>query len=183
MSQNACVFEGGAFGSKPEMSPGQRRDEVAEMRWNEIDFAAKTWTLPRARAKNDVEHGVPLSVEALQILEGLPRVSSKAGFVFTTNGETAVSGFARAKQRLDAELASAAPDMPPWVIHDLRRTFASGSARLGVNLPVIEEVLNHVSGSFRGIVGIYQRHSFADEKRAALDAWGGHVQNLVNQTR
>jgi integrase len=66
-----------------------------------------------------------------------------------------------------------------WWLHDLRRTMASGMARLGVSLPVIEKILNHTSGSFRGVVGIYQRHSYADEKRAALDLWGTHVARLV----
>jgi integrase len=159
---------------------GQRRDEVAEMRWSEIDFETRNWTLPRSRAKNDVEHVVPLSAAALEILNGLPQITSKAGFVFTTNGTTAVNGFARAKRRLDAELAKTMPQMAPWVIHDLRRTFASGAARLGINLPVIEKVLNHVSGSFRGVVGVYQRHSFADEKRMALEAWARHVERIVS---
>ncbi len=159
---------------------GQRRDEVAEMRWSEVEIETKTWTIPRARAENGVEHVVPLSDAALEALKALPRVSSKAGYVFTTNGETAVSGFARAKQRLDEALRTLSPDMPPWVIHDLRRTFASGAAKLGINLPVIEKILNHVSGSFRGIVGVYQRHSFADEKRAALEAWARHVGAIVS---
>ena len=70
--------------------------------------------------------------------------------------------------------------LPPWRLHDLRRTAASGMARLGVNLPVIERVLNHVSGSFGGIVGVYQRHEFQDEKRSALEAWGRFVTTLVN---
>ncbi len=177
----ACDVIGWPFGPlvKLLILTGQRRDEVAEMRWSEIDFDMKIWTLPRARAKNDVEHKVPLSATALALLEGLPRVSSKAGFVFTTNGETPVSGFARAKQRLDGELTKMAREMAPWVIHDLRRTFASGAARLGINLPVVEKVLNHVSGSFRGIVGVYQRHSFADEKRAALETWGQFIKELV----
>jgi hypothetical protein len=52
-------------------------------------------------------------------------------------------------------------------------------ARLGINLPVIEKVLNHASGSFAGIVGVYQRHSFADEKRRALEAWGGFVDGVL----
>jgi len=69
--------------------------------------------------------------------------------------------------------------MPPFVIHDLRRSVASGMARLGVNLPVIERVLNHVSGSFAGIVGVYQRHDFADEKRAALERWAAHLAKVV----
>ena len=77
--------------------------------------------------------------------------------------------YSKNKRRLDALLPS---DMPAWRLHDLRRTAASGMARLGINLPVIEKVLNHASGSFAGIVGVYQRHSFADEKRAALESVG-----------
>ena len=64
-------------------------------------------------------------------------------------------------------------------MHDLRRTAASGMARLGVNLPVIEKVLNHVSGSFAGVAGVYNRHDFAGEKRAALDSWARYVIDLV----
>jgi integrase len=70
--------------------------------------------------------------------------------------------------------------MPAWILHDLRRTCASGMARLGINLPVIEKVLNHISGSFAGIVAVYQKHSFAEEKRQALEAWGRHLDMLVS---
>jgi len=70
-------------------------------------------------------------------------------------------------------------EIPHWRIHDLRRTVASGMARLGVPLPVIEKVLSHTSGSFGGIAGVYQRHEFAEEKRNALEAWGKHVMVLV----
>jgi len=150
---------------------GQRRNEVAEMRWQKIDFEKRLWTLPKWRCKNDVEHVVPLSTAAITILNGLPKVASSGGFVFTTNGESPISGFARAKDRLGAALL----DMPAWTLHDIRRTFASGMARLGVNLPVIEKLLNHVSGSFAGVVGVHQRHSFADEKRAAMDTWARHA--------
>jgi integrase len=73
--------------------------------------------------------------------------------------------------------------MSAWVFHDLRRTFASGMARLGINLPVIEKLLNHISGSFAGIVGIYQRHSFSDEKRIAMQAWARHVEAIVDSQR
>ena len=81
------------------------------------------------------------------------------------------------KRRLDALLPR---EMPPFRLHDIRRSVASGMARLGINLPVIEKVLGHVSGSFAGIVGVYQKHSFADEKRSALDAWGAFVADLVS---
>jgi hypothetical protein len=68
-----------------------------------------------------------------------------------------------------------------WRLHDLRRTMATGLQRLGVRLEVTEAVLNHVSGSRAGIVGVYQRHSWADEKRSALDAWGAHVAGIVEK--
>jgi hypothetical protein len=69
--------------------------------------------------------------------------------------------------------------MPPFVVHDIRRSVASGMARLGINLPVIEKVLNHVSGSFAGIVGGYRRHDFADEKRQAMEKWASHLAKVV----
>ena len=158
---------------------GQRRDEVGEMRWREIDSDGRLWVLPRERVKNDRVHEVALSDAALAILKALPRVSGRPGYVFTTNGTTAVGGYSRAKERLDRFMGEAGMTGEPWRLHDLRRTAASGMARLGINLPVIEKVLNHVSGSFGGIVGTYQRHSLADEKRHALDTWGAHVERLV----
>jgi integrase len=156
---------------------GQRRDEVAGMRWSELDLAQKTWTLPRGRVKNDNGHEVPLSPQATEIIEKLPRMKGSP-FVFTTTGNTAVSGFSKTKEKLDAKTGVEA-----WVMHDLRRSAASGMARLGVALPVIEKLLNHSSGTFAGVVGVYQRHSFSDEKRAALEAWGRHVAGLVEPLR
>jgi integrase len=153
---------------------GQRRNEVAGMRWSEIDARGDLWTLPASRVKNAKEHDVPLSRAALDILAGLPRIGEI--FVLTTTGATPVSGYAKGKRRLDALLPA---DMPPWRLHDLRRTTASGLAKLGVNLPTIERLLNHTSGSFAGIVGIYQRHDFAQEKRRAAEAWGRHVLALT----
>ena len=82
------------------------------------------------------------------------------------------------QSRLDGLLSS---DMPHWTLHDLRRTAASGMAKLNINLPVIEKVLNHSSGSFAGIVGVYQKHTFAEEKRRALETWGNFVTDLVNE--
>jgi integrase len=133
------------------------------------------WTIPKERAKNGIAHDVPLSELAVRVLSGVRRIAGSRGLVFTTTGETPVSGFSKVKRRLDAAL----PDAPPWVLHDLRRTAASGMARLGINLPVIEKVLNHTSGSFGGVAGVYQRHHFADEKRAALEAWAAHVELLL----
>lgn len=156
---------------------GQRRDEVASARWSEVDFDAKVWTLPKERCKNNVAHHVPLSPQALRILENLPRIMDDQDFVFTTNGKTAVSGFSRAKRRLDAALPS---DMEPWTFHDLRRTFASGCARLGVAVHVVEAALNHKSGTIRGVAAVYNRYSYNTEKRAALEAWSRFLEQLVS---
>ncbi len=167
---------GGSFGSLARllMLTGQRRNEVAEMRWDELDLDTRLWTLPRERMKSDQPHEVPLSAAVVAILESVPRIADSA-FVLTTTGKAPSNGYSKGKRRLDALLPK---DMPAWRLHDLRRTVASGMARLGINLPVIEKVLHHGSGSFAGIVGVYQRHDFADEKRAALEAWGRHVQGL-----
>ncbi|MGB6446710.1 MAG: site-specific integrase, partial [Xanthobacteraceae bacterium] len=69
--------------------------------------------------------------------------------------------------------------LKPWNVHDLRRTVATGLQRLGVRLEVTEAILNHISGSRGGIAGIYQRHDWAAEKRAALDAWAAHVASII----
>lgn len=182
---------------------GQRRDEVGEMRWSEVDLDAKAWVIPRARMKGDSEHAVPLSDQAVKVLRSLPRVVGPKGYVFSTNGETPVGGYSRAKARIDVLMERAANGLPleagrrrkagskkadkkqqvkvpPWRFHDLRRTAATGMARLGIALPVIEKVLAHSSGSFAGIVGVYQRHGFEDEKRVALVEWGRFIERLVS---
>ena len=96
---------------------------------------------------------------------------------------TPFAGWSKAKRTLDiaikdarAKAVGASPSpLAPWSVHDLRRTVATGLQRLGVRLEVTEAVLNHISGSRGGIAGVYQRHDWASEKRAALDAWAAHV--------
>ena len=154
-----------------------RRNEIARMTWSEVDLDARLLALPPDRVKNARAHHLPLSRAAVEIITGLPHLGD---FVLTTNGTTPASNYGVNKRRLDALLPG---NMPPWRLHDLRRTAASGMARLGIGLPVIEKVLNHSSGSFAGIVGVYQRHDFADEKRHALERWGAHVADLVSGHR
>ena len=153
---------------------GARRDEVGAMRWSEVDIAARVWTLPAERAKNGVEHVIPLSDAAVGILGSVPRTGWRDGFVFTMTGRTPISGWSRAKAQLDN-----ASGVAGWTIHDLRRTFATGLAGLMVALPVVEKILNHISGSFGGVAGVYQRFAFADEKRDALDKWAARVAVIV----
>src|SRR5262249_28570771 len=168
---------GGTFGPLVKLLAltGQRRDEVARMRWAEVDIKNRLWTLAPARVKNNQPHEVPLSTATLAVLERVPRVAGSP-FVLTNGGASPASGYSKGKRRIDALLPAG---MPAWRLHDLRRTCASGLARLGINLPTIEKTLNHTSHSFAGIVRVYQKHSFADEKRAALEAWGNFVAALV----
>ena len=152
---------------------GQRRNEVSCLPWNELDLDKRLWTLPGSRAKNGHEHTIPLSDQALAIICSLPRTRE---FVLPSINGIPINSHGDVKDRLDAAMP---PGTLHWVFHDIRRTVASGMARLGVNLPVIEKCINHVGGSFGGIVGIYQRHSFADEKRSAMQAWANFVESLV----
>ena len=169
---------------------GARRGEVVGMRWAEVDFERKLWSLPADRVKNKRPHTLPLPSLALAILQALPRIENRDGLVFparTKRGKNIgpVSGFSKAKRRLDhaiAELvvAEGSPSLPQFGLHDLRRSVASGMAKLGVDLHVIERCLNHASGSFGGIVGVYQRHRFEDDMRRAMDAWSTHIERLLS---
>ena len=158
---------------------GCRLREAANMTRAELD-ADGVWTIPGNRTKNGRPYSLTLPPLAKETIARVPTIASEAGFVFTTSGRSAVSGFSRAKKQLDAAIAkSAGHAMPAFRLHDLRRTFVSGLAALGVALPVIERCVNHVSGSFGGVAGVYQKHEFADEKREALARWAAHVQGLV----
>ena len=179
---------------------GQRRDEVAGLNWQELDRASATWTLPGDRSKNGKANIVPLNRHAMAALDGLSGQADaekpqwpRKGLLFTTTGETHVSGFSRAKRRLDALIEQTArqeaveagndPDdavMDPWRLHDARRTLATALQRLGVRFEVTEAVLNHVSGSRSGVAGVYQRHGWGPEKLAALEAWADHCDRLLH---
>jgi integrase len=154
---------------------GARREEIGALRWGEIDIDGAQIKLEGSRTKSGDSHTIALSTRTSAVLSDIQRIS-ESDFVFTTTGKTPVSGWSKAKADVDA---AAAID-PPWRLHDLRRTVATGLQRLGVGLQAVEAVLGHVSGSRAGVVGIYQRHSFDAEKRAALEAWGAHVMDIVH---
>jgi integrase len=163
----------------------QRRDEVGGMEWSELDLEKRTWTLPRHKSKNNRAHEVQLSDAAIKVLRSLPRIGNGPIFV-STNGRP-VSGFSYGKNCLDAamleakreELGAKAEAIPHWILHDLRRTAATGMARLNIPPHVVDKVLNHVSGTIRGVAAIYNRFEYLEERRTALEAWGSHVDNLM----
>ncbi|MCF8512688.1 MAG: integrase arm-type DNA-binding domain-containing protein [Rhodobacteraceae bacterium] len=169
---------------------GQRLREAAEMTDSEV--SGNEWTIPARRAKNGQEHLVPLSEIAKSTLEKMPRVVGRKGFIFSTTGASAVSGYSRGKERLDKamqELASqelpedsAPTTMAPFTIHDLRRTAATGMASLRIAPHVVESVLNHRSGTRRGVAGIYNRADYAAEKREALEAWARALDTITAGT-
>lgn len=157
------------------MLTGQRRGEVAAMRWSEIDFDDVTWTLPAQRSKNGRLHIVPLTDAMVKILKSLPRFIG-SDFVFTTTGVTPISGFGRLKGRLDDALPD---DTADWRFHDFRRTASTGMAKVGVLPHVIDAVTNHKSGIVSGVAATYNRYSYLEEKRDALARWGETVSVLV----
>ena len=182
-----CEAAGWPFGDLIRLLilTAQRLGEVSSMQWRDVDLDKGAWTVPATIAKNGVANEVPLSAAALAILTGLPPLG-RGGFVFPAlNGSgSPVSGFSRAKARLDKETATALaragqPPIPAWRLHDLRRTAASRMAQLGISPHVIEKVLNHTSGSLAGVAGVYNRFGYGPEKRHALETWAGHLDHLI----
>jgi integrase len=153
------------------MLSGQRRDEIGGLRWSEVDFDKKLITLPSSRTKNGKAHEVPLSSEALAVLESATR--HREDFVFG-QGVAGFAGWSKCKLGLDADCG-----VKKWTLHDLRRTCATGMANIGVFPHVIEAVLNHVSGHKAGVAGVYNLSVYSTEKREALNRWANHVRVIV----
>jgi integrase len=161
---------------------GQRRSEVFEATWDEINLETATWVIRSARSKNGMEHLVPLSEPALEILHGLPRIKGSR-FIFTTTGTSPASGISKAKARLDQliTVANGGRAIPDWRLHDLRRTFVSGCARLRIPSEVTERAINHVSESFGGVRGVYNVHAYEEERRGAMEAWARHMMVITGE--
>ena len=151
---------------------GQRVNEVLLADWDEFDLARKLWTIPAERAKNGKTHLVPLSAAALRLIAALP---TRSGRLFPKG--TGLTS--RAAKRISIAMG----DTPKWRWHDLRRTMATGMQRLGVLRDVTEAILNHISGTQAGIVGVYQRHDWGVEKRDALNRWAKDVERIVADKR
>lgn len=153
---------------------GQRRGEVIGMEWSELDFKKGIWTLPGSRTKNSETHMLPLTPAVIALLETVPRRSPRLVFPARGLPDSPYSGTSKGKRELDAVAA-----LHDWTLHDLRRTAATGMARLGVLPHLVERILNHVSGAFGGVAGVYNRFQYLDEMRAALDLWTQHVTAIL----
>ena len=170
---------------------GSRREEAAGLIWQELDKEKSRWSMPAERAKNGNATDIPLSDAAVKVIESLRNEKEIAedrwprkGYLFTTTGATPVSGYSKAKRRLDAKVAelNGKQELERWTLHDLRRTLATGMQRLGVRFEVTEAILNHVGQSRAGVAGVYQRHDWGPEKRAALQSWADHIERLATKT-
>ena len=156
-----------------------RRSEPAGMRWDEL--AGDVWTIPAARYKTKVDHAIPLSAAALALIGKRP--SGGGPFVFSTNGAgVPLAGFSKPKRKIDRAIAAlrakdGRPQMPEWTWHDLRRTARSLMSRAGINADIAERALGHTIG---GVRGVYDRHSFLDEKRRAFEALAALVDRILH---
>lgn len=152
------------------MLTGQRREEIGGLQWSELkgEGDAAMIALPSHRTKNGLAHDVPLSAPALFEIPARAKM----------NGDSVFAGchWSRCKAALNQALK-----IEPWVVHDLRRSAATGMADLGVQPHIIEAVLNHVSGHRAGVAGIYNRATYAPEKRAALELWAGHLMGAIEK--
>jgi integrase len=159
------------------MMTGQRADEIGSLSWPEI--SDDCITLPGTRVKNGRDHVVPLSKPARAILQARPKMLGR-DFVFgRAHSDGGFSGWSACKVLLDERIKAAGAKVKPWVNHDLRRTVATRMAEIGVAPHVVEAVLNHVSGHKAGVAGIYNRATYANEKRAALILWADHLLGIV----
>jgi integrase len=181
----ACESVGWPFGPIGQLLlvTAQRRGEVAELAWTELDLDAAQWTIPRNRAKSDREHLVALSSLALGVLRPLPHYCD---LVFAREPGRPPSSYSTAKHRIDEAMLEAkradvgnADPIPNWTFHDLRRTATTGMARLRVPPHIADRVLNHTAGTIKGVAKTYNRFEYLDERRQALEAWGRFVEGLI----
>lgn len=148
---------------------GQRRGEISSMRWSDIDFVNQSWIIPAELNKSGREHQLPLAPKAFDIITSIPKTD--ANWLFPARGsDKSVSGFSKWKNKLNK-----LSDVTDWVVHDLRRTTATGLASKGVEPHIIEKILNHSTGTLGGIAGTYNKYKYQDEMLDALNLWEKHI--------
>ena len=159
---------------KFQLATAQRKGEIVNAEWAEFDFEEGTWTIPGERSKNQRTHRVPLSALSLSLLEEVRELSGESPRLFPSpRGGGSISATAvNHALRLSLPMIGLEDVVP----HDLRRSAASAMTSLGIPRLVVAKLLNHIEGS---VTAIYDRHSYDDEKRHALDAWGAHLEAIV----
>jgi integrase len=169
----------GTFGQivKLLILTGQRRGEIAALKTDYIDMQSLTITLPGSVTKNGREHTFPYGRLAHEVLVSIPAHSRP--FLLSAEGyDNSFNGFSKAKRELDKVC-----DISPWTLHDLRRTFATNLAQLGVAPYIVEKLLNHATGTISGVAAIYNRFQYLDEMRSVIELWEGKLRSLIGTAR
>ncbi len=155
---------------------GQRIGEVTTMRWQDIDLGEQLWNLEAKRNKSGRAHIVPLTNSSVALINKIPYLHNELLFpAQKTNADRPVSGISKFKARLDE-----VSQVFDWRMHDLRRTVATGMARKQIPPHVVERILNHKSGTFGGVAGVYNRFGYLPEMREALEVWEDHILGLIS---
>lgn len=159
---------------------GQRKSEIGALKWKWIDRNDKTITFPGTSTKNHRTHTIPYGEQVTLLLEDIPKTSE---YLFPAQKKhvrgkptTVFNGWPKAKREFDKGL-----DVAPYTLHDLRRTFSSNLSMLGTPIHVTEKLLNHVSGVVSGVAAIYNRHSYMDEMRAAIETYEAYLEDLSSE--
>jgi integrase len=155
---------------------GQRKSEVAEARWSEIDLDRRLWSIPATRMKAGGAHIVPLTAEAITVLESLPRYTKGEHLFSTTFGATPINGFSKQKARLDKAMKIKLRTLTEFVLHDIRRTMRTGLSALPIPDLVRELVIGHTKP---GLHKVYDQHAYLEEKRQALELWAARLRSIV----
>ncbi len=201
LSKNECskvwqAFEAedGTFGDlfKLLFLTGQRRSEVGGIRWEELsdlEGQSPVWEIPASRTKNRRPHIVPLAPQAVSIITNRPTFG-EADLLFTNTGNTPVTGFGRAKKRIDCWIAEKRKEedikpIPDWTLHDLRRTMVTMmNEDLSIPPHVVEACVNHISGSAKaGVAGVYNKALYLKERRKSLLKWADFIGSLVKKPK
>jgi integrase len=153
---------------------GARLNEIARLRRDELNGTGTEIHLPKERSKNRCAHTIPLSPRAREIIAEMSKIAGSA-FIFTTSGRVPIIVGSKIKNRLDAAMG----DVPPWRVHDLRRTTVTGLGEMGIAPHIIELTINHAGGSRAGVAGTYNKSELLPERRSALERWANHVAGLV----
>jgi integrase len=152
---------------------GDRRSEWARARWDWLTANLTRLEIPASEYKTAKSQVVPLSAQAQAIIASLPRGEAGPYLFSSDGGARAVSGFSKAKARLDRLIADRlGRPLPPWVVHDLRRSMATHMERIGIEPHIIEVCLGH---SLKGVAGIYRQYGYLPEKAHALQAWADEL--------
>ena len=150
---------------------GQRRVETASMRRSQIIDGS--WHLSATDTKNKQPHIIPLPNQAQRLVDQL--IEKEDNFLIKSgrNGDRPVNGFSKAKLQMDR-----LSGVENWKFHDLRRTVATNLTKLGIDRLILQKIINH---SERGVTQIYDRYSYMDEKREALQKWADKLDEIIRR--